>query len=50
MVGILLALKRSGISMDPQAMKGWVLAHGWSGSNPANLAEYVDQIRGLLHG
>ena len=30
--------------MDGEAMQGWVLAHGWSGSNPGSLAGYVQSI------
>jgi hypothetical protein len=30
--------------MDPDAMQGWFLAHGWSGKNPERLAQYVRDI------
>ncbi|GAB1813370.1 hypothetical protein [Mycobacterium sp. MUNTM1] len=43
-VGVLLALRDAGISMDGDAMQGWALAHGWSGKNPALLAKYVEDI------
>ncbi len=43
-VSALLALHRAGIAMDGKAMQGWALAHGWSGENPEDLANYVKDI------
>jgi hypothetical protein len=43
-VSTLLALHDAGIRMDGPAMQGWALAHGWSGSNPERLAQYVTDI------
>jgi hypothetical protein len=43
-VGVLLALHDAGIPMDGDAMQGLALAHGWSGKNPALLANYVKDI------
>jgi hypothetical protein len=43
-VGTLLALRDAGIRMDGEAMQGWALANGWSGKNPARLAQYVQDI------
>ncbi|WP_417373696.1 hypothetical protein [Glutamicibacter protophormiae] len=43
-VSVLLALKEAHVSMDADAMQGWVLAHGWSGKNPERLARYVQDI------
>lgn len=43
-VSALLALHDAGIQMDPEAMQGWALAHGWSGKNPERLARYVADI------
>ena len=45
-VSVLLALRDAGISMTGDAMQGWALAHGWSGKNPARLAQYVEDING----
>ncbi len=43
-VSILLALHDAGVSMDGEMMQGWALANGWSGTNPAHLARYVEGI------
>jgi hypothetical protein len=43
-VGTLLALHDSRVLMDGQRMQAWALANGWSGKNPARLADYVDDI------
>lgn len=43
-VGTLLALHKARFRLDPDAMQGWALAHGWSGKNPQRLADYVKDI------
>lgn len=43
-VGVLMALTKAGIPMDPDAVQAWALGHGWAGSNPAKLGEYVRDI------
>ncbi len=43
-VTVLLALHDAGIGLDGKAIQGWVLAHGWTGSNPQRLATYVADI------
>lgn len=43
-VGVLLALYKARIPMDPDAVHGWALANGWSGKNPERLAQYVRDI------
>jgi hypothetical protein len=43
-VSTLLALHDAHVTMDGEAMQGWALANGWSGKNPARLAQYVQDI------
>jgi hypothetical protein len=43
-VSALLALHAAGVPLDADAMQGWALAHGWSGKNPAHLAQYMRDI------
>ncbi len=43
-VSALLALHDAGYSLDANALEGWAVANGWSGSNPARLAEYARKI------
>lgn len=45
-VSVLLALHDAGIPLDGDVMQGWALANGWSGKNPALLAQYVEGIKG----
>ena len=45
-ISVLLALHAAGVSLDADAMQGWVLTHGWSGKNPERLAQYVRDING----
>jgi hypothetical protein len=44
-VGVLLALHDARVRLDPDAMEAWVIAHGWTGSNPRALADYVRRIQ-----
>jgi hypothetical protein len=43
-VSALLALHDAGYSLDAKALEGWAVANGWSGHNPARLAEYARKI------
>lgn len=43
-VSMLLQLHDAGYAMDADDIHGWALAHGWSGKNPQELANYVRRI------
>lgn len=43
-VSALLALHDAGYTLDAKALEGWAVANGWSGHNPARLAEYARKI------
>lgn len=43
-VGVLLALHAAHVPMNAEAIQGWTLAHGWSGTHPERLAQYVRDI------
>lgn len=43
-VSTLLALHDAGLRLDPDALQGWALAHGWTGDNPKRLAAYATDI------
>ncbi|MEZ0491760.1 hypothetical protein AB2L28_05860 [Kineococcus sp. TBRC 1896] len=43
-VSTLFALYDAGFQLAPKAMQGWVLAHGWAGDNPLQLATDAKDI------
>lgn len=43
-VSALLALHDAGYALDAKALEGWAVANGWSGRNPAHLADYARKI------
>jgi hypothetical protein len=43
-VGPLLQLHDRGYVLDEDVLVGWAVAHGWCGSNPKELGEYVRKI------
>lgn len=43
-VSALLALHDAGYALDAKALEGWAVANGWSGRNPAHLADYARRI------
>ena len=43
-VSALLALHDAGYALDAKALEGWAVANGWSGRNPARLADYARRI------
>ena len=43
-VSALLALHDAGYALDAKALEGWAVANGWSGRNPALLADYAQRI------
>lgn len=43
-VSALMALRAAGVPLDADTMQGWVIANGWSGSNPQELASLVTAI------
>lgn len=43
-VSALLALHDAGYTLDAKALEGWAVANGWSGRNPAHLADYAQRI------
>mgnify|MGYP007084072823 FL=1 len=43
-VSALLALHDAGYALDAKALEGWAVANGWSGRNPALLADYARKI------
>lgn len=45
-VKALLRLHDAGHRLDGRQLEGWALANGWSGKNPARLANYAEGING----